>query len=577
MKKIRKYVSVIIFGGIFSILFTSCNDLLEKEPLDGFTDQNYWSSEANVKTYAWRFYNLFMGYGKGTGTTAEYYFQSAGASTPIIISDDLTNNTFLQYQPNASASNTEWRDLYEYIRRANIMMERLPNVPMEDIAKKHWEGVARFFRAYYYFRLVQRFGDVPYYDSNVTDINNVQVVFLPRTNRNEVMDKVREDINLAVSLMKDTDGSNTINKYVGLALKSRICLYEGTYRKYHQTENGTEFLQDAKNAANDIIISDKYNIGLDYKAVYNSENLSGNSEILLYKEYLSGIAGNSIQAYTNTSTVGNGMTKAAIENYLCTDGLPISQSLQYQGDISISDVLTNRDERLIATVDPEGFSFRDYPARISRGRTSSTGYVINLYYNPASPSITTTGQNFIDAPIFGYAEVLLNYAEACAELGLITQSDLDKSVNLLRPRAGLPLLTYVNDDNVQVDGITINDPKRTNALENISGVVSSIIWEIRRERRSELMGWTEMRYYDLMRWKKGDYLDYTNNSDVALGIYVGVGVTADVTVNTDGYVYVYSNSNRIFNPDKHYLNSIPTNQISLYDGENIELKQNPGW
>ncbi|MDR1348438.1 MAG: RagB/SusD family nutrient uptake outer membrane protein [Prevotellaceae bacterium] len=581
MKKIRKYISVIIFGGIFSVLSTSCNDFLEREPLDGFTDQNYWSSEANVKAYAWRFYNLFMGYGKGTGTTAEYYFQSASASTSVLISDDLTSNTFLQYQPNASASNSNWSDLYEYIRRANIMLERLPNVPMDNAAREHWEGVARFFRAYYYFRLVQRFGDVPYYDSNVTDLNNVQVVFLPRINRNEVMDKVKADINSAVNLLKEqpeVTNTNVVNKYVGLALKSRICLYEGTYRKYHQLGNGTEYLQDAKSAANEIMTSNKYSIGSNYKAVYNSENLKGNSEILLYKEYLSGVAGNSIQAYTNTSTVVNGMTKAAIESYVCTDGLPISQSSQYQGDVNITDVLANRDERLIAAIDDEGVSFRGYPiASLSRARTSSSGYVVNLYYNPASPSITTTGQNFIDAPVFDYAEVLLNYAEACAELGSITQSNLDSTVNLLRARAGITPLTYVSDDNIQVGGVTINDPKRTNALENISGAVNSIIWEIRRERRTELMGWTEMRYYDLMRWGKGDYLDYTNNPDVALGIYVGVGVTTDVTVNDDGYVYVYPGSNRVFDSNKHYLNSIPTGQISLYNGESIELTQNPGW
>ncbi|MDR2127138.1 MAG: RagB/SusD family nutrient uptake outer membrane protein [Prevotellaceae bacterium] len=577
MKKIKKYISIIIFGGLFSTLFTSCNDFLEKEPLDSFTDQNYWTSEANVKAYSWRFYNLFMGYGKGTGTTAEYYFQSAAATAPIIISDDLTNNTFLQYQPNASVSNTEWKDLYEYIRRANIMLERLPNVPMEDAAKKHWEGVARFFRSYCYYRLVQRFGDVPYYDKDIADVNNVQVIFLPRTNRNEVMDKVKNDINIAVEFLKESDGNNTVNKYVALALKSRICLYEGTYRKYHQAGNGTEFLQDAKNAARDIIKSNKYKISSNYKAVYNSEDLKGNSEVLLYKEYLSGVAGNSIQAYTNMSTVVNGMTKAAIESYVCKDGLPISQSSQYKGDHTIADVLTDRDERLTATVDSEGFSFRDYPARISRGRTSSTGYVIHLYYNPASPSISTTGQNFIDAPIFGYSEVLLNYAEACAELGAITQADLDTSINVLRIRAGIEPLTYVNDDDVKAGGITINDPKRTSALENISGAVSSIIWEIRRERRSELMCRTEIRYYDLMRWKKGDYLDYAKNPDVALGIYAAGAPSSDITINDDGYIKVYPTNNMVFDPDKHYLNSIPTGQRTLYEGEGIDLPQNPGW
>ncbi|MDR3351295.1 MAG: RagB/SusD family nutrient uptake outer membrane protein [Prevotellaceae bacterium] len=571
----KKHITIFT-ACMLALLLPSCNGFLEKEPLDGFTDQNYWSSEANVRAYAWRFYNVFMGYGKGTGTSSEYYFQSAGASSPILISDDLTSNGFLQYQPNASASNTDWNSLYEYIRRTNILLERLPNVPMDDVAKKHWEGVARFFRAYYYFRLVQRFGDVPYYDKDVTDINNIQAVFLPRTNRNEVMDKVRNDINLAVNgLLRESDGTNTVNKYVGLALKARIGLYEGTYRKYHNAGDGTAFLNDAKNAANEIMQSGKYELGASYKAVYNSENLNASKEMILYKEYLAGVATHSIQAYTNTSSIGNGMTKAAIDSYACTDGLPVSQSPIYSGDATITDILANRDARLTATVEKEGISFRTQPQTLSRSRTSSTGYVINLYYNPASANITTTGQNSIDAPIFGYAEVLLNYAEACAELGAITQGDLDKSINPLRNRAGITDLTYVNDNDIRVNGITINDPKRTGALENISGTVSSIIWEIRRERRAELMTWTEMRYYDLMRWKKGDYLDYTKNPDVALGAK-GDGMTG-VTVNADGYVYVYPTSNRIFDPAKHYFNSIPVTQRTLYKAEGIDLTQNTGW
>ncbi|MCC8132388.1 MAG: RagB/SusD family nutrient uptake outer membrane protein [Tannerellaceae bacterium] len=580
MEKIKIYISMILISGIL-FFSTGCNDYLDRDPLDGFTDDTYWTSEANVKTYAWLFYDQFKAYGIATGTTAEFYFQSSNMTSSINISDDLTSNTFLPYQLNPGSSNSDWKDLYEYIRRANVMFARIPDVPMEPEAAEHWEGVARFFRSLSYYKLVQRFGDVPYYDKVVDDPNDAENIYIPRMDRNEVMEKVWADITRAVDILREEDEANSVTKYVALALQARIGLYEGTYRKYHQAGGGTAFLQGAKEAANALITSGKYAIQMSsdgFKAVYNSEDLGGNSEIILYKNYSLGILANSIQAYTNTSTVGNGMTKAAFESYVCVDGLPISQSPLYQGDETLENAMAARDPRLLATVDSEGVSFQGSVSSLSRARKSSTGYVIHLYYNENSANVTTTGQNTIDAPVFSYAEVLLNYAEACAELGNITQNDLDISVNILRNRAGITPLTYVSDEVVMVDGVTIHDPKRTSALEQISGVVPSIIWEIRRDRRAELMTWNAIRYYDLMRWKKGDYLDYTNNPDVALGVKGSALAPEDVaTLNEEGYVYAYPESHRTFNPEKNYLNAIPTGQIDLYVAEGISFPQNPGW
>ncbi|MCD7976709.1 MAG: RagB/SusD family nutrient uptake outer membrane protein [Tannerellaceae bacterium] len=580
MKKINIYISTILMSGLL-LLHTGCNDFLDRDPLDGFTDDTYWTSEANVKTYGWLFYDQFKAYGIATGTTAEFYFQASNMTSSINISDDLTNNTFLPYQINPGSANSDWKDQYEYIRRANVMLERIPEVPMETEAAAHWEGVARFFRALSYYKLVQRFGDVPYYDKVIEDPNDVQNIYIPRMDRNEVMQKVWEDITKAIELLRESDEANSVTKYVALALKARIGVYEGTYRKYHQSADGSTFLQGAKEADAALMTSGKYAIQMNrdaFKAVYNSEDLGGNSEIILYKNYSLGILSNSIQAYTNTSTVGNGMTKAAFESYVCADGLPISQSPLYEGDNKLEHALANRDPRLLATVDSEGVSFRGSVNSLSRARKSSTGYVIHLFYNENSSNVTTTGQNTIDAPIFSYAEVLLNYAEACAELGTITQNDLDMSVNILRNRVGITPLTYVSDEVVMVDGVTINDPKRTSALEQISGVVPSIIWEIRRERRAELMTWTAIRYYDLMRWKKGDYLDHTKNPDVALGVKGSALAPDDVaTLNEEGYVYAYPESHRTFDPEKNYLNAIPTGQIDLYVSEGVSFPQNPGW
>lgn len=573
MKKINRLIYITaVFGMVFTI---SCDDFLDKEPLTEFTDENYWTSEANVRTFAYGFYDEFLGYGNGSGTTSEFYFQGSGASSAINISDDLCNSTFLNFQPNASSSNTNWNDYYKAIRRANLLIARVPAVTsMSEGAMLHWEAVARFFRAYTYFRLVQRFGDVPYVDT-YTGPDEADKIYVERMNRNDVMEKVYADLDFAVKNMLLSDGKNTVNRYVAYALQSRICLYEGTYRKYHNQGDGTKYLTTAKDAALAIMNNSAYQLNADYQSVYNSIELSSSKEMLLYKDYQPSILMHSIQAYTNTSSIINGLNRWAVESYACVDGLPVSQSTMYLGDGSIENVRANRDKRLLATIAPK----LGYSGKEDGGLAASTGYRLVLYNNPnlSGTQVTTIAQNHIDAPVFWLAEVYLNYAEACAELNAITQTDLDLSVNKLRTRAGIAPLQYINDDDIKVGGVTINDPVRTSALEQFSGIVPSVIWEIRRERRAELMSWTYVRLYDLMRWEKGEYLDMSLNPAVGQGAKVGAENRGKMTVDAEGYILPYGANKRAFTSPKHYLNSIPTSEISLYEAEGVTLTQNPGW
>lgn len=572
MKKLNRYIGMTAFCAALLGSF-SCSDFLDKEPLDRFTDDNYWTSESNVRTYAWMFYDEFLGYGNGTGTTSEFYFQNGGAT--MNISDDLCNNSFLQYDATPASSNSNWKSYYKCIRRANIMLERVNTVPgISESQLNHWNGVAKFFRAFSYFRLVQRFGDVPYFDKPLVESDRPSV-FQPRMNRNDVMDRVMADLDEAYASVLVADQTNTINRYVVAALASRVALYEGTYRKYHSLGSSTNFLESAKRYSDAIISSNQYSLNSDYKSVYNSVELKASSEMILYKDYQPSIWMHSIQSYTNTSTVINGMTKAAVESYPCVDGLPISQSELYQGDASMESVLANRDTRMSATLSPKWA----YAGKEDGGLSSNTGYRIILFNNPglSGSQVTTNGQNHIDAPIFGYAEVLLNYAEALAELNQMTQADMDKSINLLRARAGVAPLSYADESTIQANGITINDPARTTSLESKTGIVSPLIWEIRRERRAELMSWTHIRYFDLMRWKKGLYLDMNENPNVARGALVTEENRGNGTVDQNGYLLPYGSNVRVFDESKHYLNSIPMNEILLYEAEGLSLPNNPGW
>jgi len=542
----------ILFLAAASMIAVSCSDFLDRSPLDQFSDDNFWTSENNMAAFAFELYNQFDGYGNGA-TTRGFYFKQ--------FNDDMVSATLSNFTPNIPASSTLWK--WEAIRKANVIIERANTMSvLSERAKAHWIGVGRFFRAYEYFNKVKNYGDVPWVEKSL-DIADEDILYKPRDSRKVVMDNVLADLEYASKNMYDPQGDNRVNKDVALALMSRVCLHEGTFRKYHNLGDHEKFLQAAKDAS-DELMKKGYTLNGDYRANYNSVDLAGNPEMILYKIYQTGIMTNGISGFLTSSTTIAGLTKGAVESYLCTDGLPIGQSTLYQGDATITDVRTNRDERLLVTIDDD----LCYVNHTYKGTTSSTGYKSFKFVNEElSSSERLAPNNPIDAPLFWISEIYLNYAEACAELGSISQSDLDRSINLLRNRAGVkPLIVRDGLPYSGNDGNTaVNDPNR-------DADVPAMIWEVRRERRTELM-MDGFRYDDVMRWAKGEYLDTTKNPEIFTGAYIGNNYDpADPIIVKNGYIVTYETP-RIFDPEKHYLEPIPSGQITL----NKELGQNPGW
>lgn len=561
-------LAVLLVAGV-----TSCKKYVDVTSPDTLTDPGFWKSENSVRTYSWEFYNLFAGYGNGSSTNGDFYWNS--------LTDDQDPETFTQFPTTAASSNADWS--FSYVRKANIMLERIDGVPMPDEAKAHWKGIARFFRALQYFRLVQTFGGVPWYGSSL-DLTNTEEIYKARDSRQLVMDSVLSDINFAVANLRQTDLQNTVNKDVALVLKSRICLFEGTYRKYHTELNlattAASYLQQAKEAAQTLMNSSSYTLSSNYQANYNSDDLASNKEMILYKRYEPGVLQHSLIAYNYSSTVLWGLTKSAVESYVTVDGLPISLSPLYKGDDTITNVVANRDRRLKLTIDTTYLYYKGHVtppnSKVYSGLSSSTGYRPNKYL-PDSSKLkniqTSIGTGVTDAPIFWLAEVYLNYAEAAAELNQLGQSsfsqaDLDKSINKLRARAGVAPLEYAGGENVAIRGVTFVDPKK-------DADVSSLIWEIRRERRVELM-MDGFRFQDLLRWKKGSYLNTNLNPDSYLG--AKVPPNGAVRLNAQGYIMPYTAAQqRTFTDPKNYLSAIPTSQIQLYPASIQTSMQNPGW
>ncbi|TDS13874.1 RagB/SusD family nutrient uptake outer membrane protein [Sphingobacterium paludis] len=583
--KLLKYIAI---AGVLSM--SSCSkdflgdDFLTKDPLDQLTDPAFWSSENNIRTYTYGFYNYyFKGYGQGF--TWGSYFQGQ------FINDDFTpqtpnENIITEFIINVPTSGGGWSpalptsqtpagvtSYYSRIRKANHFIESVPKANLAEEVQNHWLGIGRFFRGLEYANFVNLFGNVPYIDRVLTEDD--ADLYKTRDSRIFVMDKVLEDFRFAAESVRSADGpaQQAVNKYVVLAYMARVFLFEGTWLKYHQIDEAKskEYLEASKWAAEQIINSGAYSLASDYRGLFSSESLKGNREVILFKEYAEGVLQHSLMSFNNLEPQA-GASKNAIDSYLLNDGLPIGLSPQYNGDRTVQSALANRDGRMAQTIVPQLRMLNTV------SNYAFSGYSVHKFLNESLRNLPIgSGQlNVTDAPILRYGEVLVNYAEATAELGTLTQQDLDKSINVLRSRngVGLPRLELIANQPA-VNGTPYNDPAR-------DASVSSILWEIRRERRSELM-FEGQRLNDLRRWKKLDYADTDKNPTINRGAYIVKsnyppsqlnGITVDG--GNEGYIIPSNAIKRLVN-DKYYLDPIPIDQISLYKSNGVELTQNPGW
>lgn len=587
----------IIFGALAVVAasMTSCNDLLDDNRFQPQTQVNrpeYWNEQNNVNLQLNGLYGYYTGYGNGSTWSTNFYNHG--------LSDDQTaymqsgvGMAFAEWNfRQAPSTSSVWSSTYTALRRINTIVEGLEGSTLPEGIKNNALGIARMNRAYQYWDLVRCYGDVPLI-KKVLNVDSEEL-YGPRTNRNEVMDYVLEDLNFAVAhIIKESSKIEWSND-MAQAMKAEICLFEGAFAKYHQndTERAKKYFTEAANAA--AAVMGKYPLCDDYQSLYNSyyvatENipsLTGNPEVIFLKGYAEGQLGNSLVPYLCNQQNG-GITKDAFDAYLFKDGLPKALTtentddagvIDADGNLSIAAALAVRDKRLSKTVEEiVAFGTEMKWARPNANpQTSVTGYMIKKFNNVNIPlaDATTEGRGYTAAPIFWGARVKLAYAEAKAELGTLgeaglTDADLNVTINEIFTRAGLPTRTVAELS-------AINDP-----ANNMN--VSSLLWEIRRCRRCELIMDENIRYWDLIRWHQLDKLDTQNYPNIMLGANLK-NVPADklggVYINSDGYIQSnVSNAGtqtRVFT-DREYLYPIGTAQINLYAEHGYELEQNPGW
>lgn len=567
----------------------SCNeDFLERYPLDELSPQEFFRNASDLKLYANRFYTLLPAHG-GYGGGTFWIDENSDNLVPGVF------NTRLGGTRTVPASGGGWD--WENIRQCNYFLDHCFENIEDTTEMKVYVGEVMFFKAMLYFDKVKTFGDVPWY--NEAFGTNSPALFAPRDSRKSVIDSVIVCLDYAIRNLKSIREAEPfrINKETAMLLKARICLYEGTWEKYHQGtpfgvpgENGSRFIEMAASTAKALMETGNFSLykgpaGTEYWSLFNQLDYTGNPEVLLWKKYdvSLGIL-HHISAMLVSGAGNMGISKGMADSYLCTDGSPVSVSPLFLGYDSIEGSIMNRDPRMAQSTFQKGYyqtvnspggqadTRFEKPAIDLAGQfRATTGYCLYKGVNPEASQLTSAG-GWMGSIIMRYTEALLIYAEAKAELGTITQGDLDITINLIRDRVGMP---HLDMNNIAIDP----------AWDFPS--LSPIINEIRRERRVEL-AFEGLRWDDLARWRahhlivgkrprgckyigsnlENTYTDYLGNPSIILG--------QNLHVDEEGFIDPYRPvlpNGFGFDPGRDYLSPIPSNELTL----NSNLVQNPGW
>lgn len=603
-----------------ALFFTGCNDVLDRPSLTTAEDDTYWTNEEKVRLYANSFYSyFFVGYGVGYDTTyapnANYTFNDDAVrlSTQAQFARSVPTSkgsTSLSVMWESDFTGPTWN--FAWIRKVNIMIDRIKSRMTRTLSSEqynHWMGIGRFFRGLEYARLANVFGNVPYYNREIsnTDLNEL---YKDRTPRSEVMDSVYNDFKYAMENVRVDDGAQNVNRYIVASFISRWALYEASWQKYYYKNDtrAVKFYDLAVNAAEMVMNSGKYDIVTDFRTLFGSTDLTSNKDCILYRKYdaTKGITHSIASSCNMFSPTDVGPNLDLIKSFICVDGKDWqTSSVTKANDFTLSNLVKTRDPRFEA-------SFWSDPTPKSKScYLYVTKFIPRSALNYLKDGTTPTAEfqsnkNITGYPVMRYAEVLLNWIEAKAELATlggspVVQGDIDKSINKIRNRPldseaiakGVQKTTPMDLSNLP------NDPDRDTS-------VSPLIWEIRRERRMEF-AFEYSRIVDLRRWKKLQYMDTDVNKDLLVGTWVNfqsevpdqlkagnIGKIRVIDANGNAIVYNGSNGSKMngfFCPAENvgrlpfinvpnvnpYLSPIGTTQISTYKNKGYTLTQTEGW
>lgn len=600
----------LFFLCIAGLAFASCNDdFMQQIPETSVTTEGFFKSVSDLQVYVNGFYDDKNLYSEG-------WYQDDQSDNVTINTNE--NEMFRWALPDLRlVENADGWDDWESLRSVNVMLASLDDVAGSEADINHYVGIARYFRAWFYIRKIQHYSEVPWIDRPLTTTD--ELLYQAQQPRDETVRHIFEDLDYAAAHVKADMGNKTrVHRYCALALISRFALYEATYRKYHPELNlastAGELLQRSVAASEELMNSGQFEItgagttdlsgecgtegvvgALGFRSLFTSLDLSSNREIIHWRNYkVDQTEGNMSQLLMTTSSSYYSLSRSLQESFLTRDGRPYSTVTGYDRK-TFTEVFADRDPRFAETFAYPGI-YADYGAQkeYHTFKPLRGGYDLGKYFLRVNNRETTVGPSlgtYNGLPIYRYAEILLNYAEAKAELGQLTAEVIDKTVNRLRSRVGMPAFNAAREVDETLRSLYPN-------------VTDASLLALRRERRVELAG-EGFRREDIFRWYAGKTMELKISKQ---GIYVpslpyvydysgdGVpdaGIAASSSAKTDDNVqWYYLNSNpfylengssgfirntddqnRHFDEPKDYYRPIPLTQTIL----NPNLKQPYGW
>lgn len=594
----KKYIAII--GALF--VFSSCQeDFLDRYPQTSVAPEEFFKTEEDLELYVNGLLSL-PGMGNYLADQSSDNMATTGA---IEIKNIMTGS------PSSQTVTGGWN--WARLRNINYFLDNYQKAVAPEDAIAHYVGLARYYRAQFYFGMVLRYSNVPWYDKTLNPGD--EELYKTQDSRELVMSNILEDLEYAAEHVRTSGATGTPTVWAVKAFFARVALYEGTYRKYHSelglSGTANDFLKIAVQQASDLIASGKFSIyntgnpARDYATLFNSTNLVGNPEVIVVNAY---DVNKDRSSDNNTGIFGDyeqSPSRDLVMSYLMADGTPYTNKANFKAQTFVEE-FKNRDPRLMQTlVYPGWIREPNTVPYIQTLNKNFTGYHQLKGFKNTSNNVDRAS---VDFPAYRYAETLLILAEAKSELGELTQTDLDMTVNVLRTRAGMPAL---------IMSAANSNPDQFQATKypNLSGPNLGVMLEIRRERRIEL-AMEGFRYDDLMRWNSGKLLEIipqgmyfpglgkydmtgdgiediklidksasipvgadkeTNSLGVALIYYKAGTIQDNVDVflenGANGGNMVTDTKARIFEEPKYYYKPVPFQQVVL----NPNLVQIFGW
>ena len=597
---------------------TSCEDFLTRKPINKFSPEIYFASEAELKMYTDGFINSWM---------PDYSEPASGD----MFNDLIATKNSTAYLLEGSAYNASKRSAWSWswLRRINFMLEGMEKNAKGKIADdiyNHYEGVARFWRAYNAFDRMKTYGNI-YWTEEFLSVEDEDIIYGERMDREQAFSEIVEDLQFAIENVKGDaqyrEGAVYINKYVVATFASRIYLYEASFRSNYEKNPSTnqpwnnkfqtpqQLYQLAADAAKLVIDSKCYKlVGTDnYPDLFLSPKLSEEEVIwgLTYDSRINGV--HALTRYYYSDSMGDtpSATKEMVNMFLKTDGTSIDVK-GGEGEKTLNEEFSGRDKRLAWTVLGPDFkvltSGEMQPMPMECNYTM-TGYMLVKWLMPNRVNFLS-GQDNNSILIYRYPEVLLNYAEAMNELGKMTQDIWNSTVGLLRERAGVTNVYPTKTDEWLKEYYTkdLARPFRTNGDE-------AVALELRRERVTELILECGLRQFDLYRYAQMDLCErrgygeeawtgiWLSENDVKKGFsFNGANYKVGENLKTESYTYAISTSKdngtwslrpaeksgyylmfhyKLRWEDKMYVYPISQTDLNLIWQKNPDFKQNDGW